>query len=134
MPIEHDERKTRREERWMRSPEWRQAVFSAAVIFVDGGTELGTLPEGYATMFSTPFEATGAMVFSIGGKPNLAYHLAATRVFGIPRIVLERSEVTLGIAWQAQASCPRAAPRPRRRGGSLIKWQHVGAAACPSDL
>jgi len=85
---EHDARKTQREERWIRSPEWRQALFSSAVIFVDGETELGALPEWYATVFSTPFEATGAMVFSVGGKSNLAYHLAEAETLGLPWIVL----------------------------------------------
>ncbi|MCL5065512.1 MAG: hypothetical protein M1600_10660 [Firmicutes bacterium] len=87
-PTEHDGRKAQREERWIRSPEWRQALLSAAVIVVDGETELGALPEWYATVFLTPFEATGAVVFSVGGKSNLGYALEEAETLGLPWIVL----------------------------------------------
>lgn len=77
-----------RQDRWGRSPNWPALLFSAAVLLVDGETELGALPEWYQQIYQEPLEAVGSTILSLGGKANGGAAIVDLDGFKIPWVML----------------------------------------------
>ena len=103
-------REMQRQDRWGRSPNWPALLFSAAVVVVDGETELGSLPEWYAQRFGEPMEALGLSILCVNGKGGNSAAFQDLDAFHIPWVALVDGDSLAprgGNVWHALAEAGR---------------------------